>query len=296
VNVPTAGSYDFTVRAASGGTGGTFHIDMNAANVTGTQTIPGTGGWQTWTTVNVPNITLSAGVQTMKFTIDSGGYNLNYVGITGHQGPYGGSNRTIPGLIQAEDFDDGGQGVAYNDTEVTNFGGAYRTSEWVDITTTADVGGGYIVGWINTGEWMEYTVNVNNTGDHTFKIRLASCCSGGNFTLKMNNNIIANAKNFGQTGGWQTWVTKTCTVSNATGTHDLYLRFTGGSGFLFNVNLVLQVRFHTSSLFVKLTSYPQSLCRNCRNPVSPSYPPSPAGSIFPANYEHHPLFPSRPGI
>src|SRR5204863_8663868 len=38
------------------------------------------------------------------------------------------------------------------------------------------------------------------------------------------------------TRGWQTWTTVTCAVSGASGTHDLYLRFTGGSGSLFNVN------------------------------------------------------------
>jgi hypothetical protein len=38
------------------------------------------------------------------------------------------------------------------------------------------------------------------------------------------------------TGGWQTWTTVSCPVTGATGTHDLYLRFTGGSGYLFNVN------------------------------------------------------------
>jgi hypothetical protein len=38
------------------------------------------------------------------------------------------------------------------------------------------------------------------------------------------------------TGGWQTWTTVTCPISGATGTHDLYLKFTGGSGNLFNVN------------------------------------------------------------
>ncbi|MFC3499396.1 carbohydrate-binding protein [Micromonospora krabiensis] len=40
----------------------------------------------------------------------------------------------------------------------------------------------------------------------------------------------------GGTGGWQTWTTSSCGVSGATGTHELYLRFTGGSGILFNVN------------------------------------------------------------
>ena len=38
------------------------------------------------------------------------------------------------------------------------------------------------------------------------------------------------------TGGWQTWTNVTCPVTGATGTHDLYLRFTGGSGYLFNMN------------------------------------------------------------
>jgi hypothetical protein len=38
------------------------------------------------------------------------------------------------------------------------------------------------------------------------------------------------------TGGWQTWITVTCPVTGATGTHDLYLRFAGGSGYLLNIN------------------------------------------------------------
>jgi hypothetical protein len=38
------------------------------------------------------------------------------------------------------------------------------------------------------------------------------------------------------TGGWQTWTSVTCPVGGATGTQDLYLRFTGGSGYLFNID------------------------------------------------------------
>jgi arabinoxylan arabinofuranohydrolase len=38
------------------------------------------------------------------------------------------------------------------------------------------------------------------------------------------------------TGGWQTWTTVSCSVNRPTGTHDLYLRFAGGTGFLLNVN------------------------------------------------------------
>jgi hypothetical protein len=38
------------------------------------------------------------------------------------------------------------------------------------------------------------------------------------------------------TGGWQNWVDKSCAVSGASGKHDLYLKFTGGTGTLFNLN------------------------------------------------------------
>lgn len=38
-------------------------------------------------------------------------------------GPYGGSAAIIPGIIEAEEYDTGGQGVAYSDTTTGNSGG-----------------------------------------------------------------------------------------------------------------------------------------------------------------------------
>lgn len=47
--------------------------------------------------------------------------------------PFGGTAIGLPGRIEAENFDNGGEGVAYHDTTPTaNEGGAYR-SEGVDI-------------------------------------------------------------------------------------------------------------------------------------------------------------------
>gem|GEM_PF-905623 len=69
-------------------------------------------------------------------------------------GPYPGAHE-VPGSVQAEDFDAGGEGVAYHDTEPANLGGAYRPAEGVDIEK-----GAYRtnVGWIRNGEWLTYTV------------------------------------------------------------------------------------------------------------------------------------------
>ncbi|MDD5688430.1 MAG: carbohydrate-binding protein [Elusimicrobia bacterium] len=80
--------------------------------------------------------------------------------------------------IQAEDYDmvvDGsGSGEAYSDTTSGNSGNTYRASENVDVTATTDIGGGYKVGWTVTGEWMEYSINVNEGGQYKIVLRAGS--------------------------------------------------------------------------------------------------------------------------
>jgi len=67
--------------------------------------------------------------------------------------------------IQAEDFDTGGEGVAYHDTTSGNSGGAYRDTD-VDIEGTSDDGGGHNIGWIEKGKWWEYTVDISADGEY----------------------------------------------------------------------------------------------------------------------------------
>ncbi|HEY8184512.1 MAG TPA: hypothetical protein VIF64_00500, partial [Pyrinomonadaceae bacterium] len=77
--------------------------------------------------------------------------------------PYSGAPAAIPGTIQAEDFDNGGEGVAYHDTSPANYGYAYRSTD-VDLAASDDPqGGGYYIGWTYAGEWQKYTVNVATT-------------------------------------------------------------------------------------------------------------------------------------
>ncbi|HRU39466.1 MAG TPA: endo-1,4-beta-xylanase, partial [Candidatus Goldiibacteriota bacterium] len=64
----------------------------------------------------------------------------------------------------------------------------------------------------------------------------ASATSGGNIVIRLDSTtgpIVGTCSVVG-TGGWQTWQTRTCAISGATGIHDVYFMFTGGSGFLFN--------------------------------------------------------------
>src|SRR5262249_14275815 len=85
--------------------------------------------------------------------------------------PFHGAPVTLPARIEAEDFDSGGEGVAYHDSSGGNNGGAYRQTD-VDIEPSSN--GGYDVGWITPGEWLNYTVNVPSPGAYTVWLRVAS--------------------------------------------------------------------------------------------------------------------------
>lgn len=151
------------------------------------------------------------------------------------QQPYGGVAWPIPGRIEAENYDTGGQGIAYHDTTNGNSGGAYR-SDRVDIQGTTDTGGGYNVGWIANGEWLEYTVNVASSGTYNLAARVASASTGGTLHVEVDGVNVTGAISFAATGGWQAWTTVTANnISLTAGTHIVRLAM-DSSGF--NVNWI----------------------------------------------------------
>ncbi|MBC7390579.1 MAG: carbohydrate-binding protein [Opitutaceae bacterium] len=79
VNVSSSGKYDLKVRVASGAAGKSFHIEMNGTNISGSISVPNTGGWQTWQTITIPGLNLTQGNQVMRVYFDTDGINLNYV-------------------------------------------------------------------------------------------------------------------------------------------------------------------------------------------------------------------------
>jgi len=111
-------------------------------------------------------------------------------------------------VIQVEDFDNGGEGLAYHDTTATNEGGAYRTGEGVDIEECTDTGGGYNIGWARPGEWLEYTVNVTRTGTYDIQVRTAvNSGQSGTFHIEFNGEDKTGQISDPSTGGWQIWQT-----------------------------------------------------------------------------------------
>jgi hypothetical protein len=218
INAAYPGGYNVSFRvasgAAAGSTAGSFHlIDVNG-NTLATVNVLGTGGWQTWTTVNA-TVTLPAGLQVIEIYEDTGGYNLNWMSFGAVEAPYGGTPWPIPGTIQSENYDTGGEGLAYHETDATNNGGQYRPSEGVDVENCVDTGGGYDVGWNYGGEWQNYTVNVSTAGTYAVTFRVANGTTGnGSFHLQSEGGAnLSGSVVVPPTGGWQTWTNVTANIT-----------------------------------------------------------------------------------
>jgi hypothetical protein len=155
------------------------------------------------------------------------------------EGPFGGTPAAVPGQIEAENFDTGGEGVAFHDTDSANQGGAYRPSEAVDIQATTDTGGGYNVGWIQQGEWLNYTVNVKAAGAYDLALRVSNPGAGGKLHVEIDGVNVTGSLTVPNTGDWQAWTTITKTGINLTaGQHVVKVSFdtNASSGAVTNLN------------------------------------------------------------
>jgi hypothetical protein len=220
VNVNTAGTYTLTIPFASAEQGGALHLEMDGVNVSGAISTTGTGDWNTYELLTVPDVELGAGQQVLRVAIDQAGFDLDYITFELQQDPYNGSMATIPGIIQAEEYDQGGADVAYSDTDAENRGGELR-SDGVDIETNGE--GGYNVGYVAQGEWLEYTVDVTET--NTFHI-FAKVANGdtpeGGFHIELDGTEIGNSVIVQNTGGWLIWEDVTLGQADiSAGTHIL---------------------------------------------------------------------------
>lgn len=132
-----------------------------------------------------------------------------YVAGTGStpKGAYrlAGKPASVPGIIEAEAYDRGGEGVGYHELTAANQGlidpdMLWRTNESVDIVrfgATGPVTDGsdkFAVGYTQVGEWLEYTVNVTKTGTFNIEAAVASAGSGagGAFELLVDGNKIGS--------------------------------------------------------------------------------------------------------
>ncbi len=145
---------------------------------------------------------------------NSASYTLN---VNPKREPFtGGKPTAIPGTVQAEYYDKGGESAAYHDNDSQNQGDAnYRSSEGVDIVNG---NGGKALGYTSTGEWVEYTIDVKEAGSYSFIATVSSGVNNSGFSINLNKNgkitKLADIR-VPQTGNnnWDTYTTVEGTLS-----------------------------------------------------------------------------------
>ena len=100
--------------------------------------------------------------------------------------PFGGQPWPIPGLIQAENFDEGPEGVAFHETDGLRgnlVSRPYRNSP-VDIEDTPE--GTFHVGFIAAGEWLTYTVVVKRAGTYDIELSMGAEAKPSSLHIEFN--------------------------------------------------------------------------------------------------------------
>ncbi len=252
VNVASGGIYTVNFRVSSPYTGSTIDLEVDGSEVTMIQ-VPNTGAHDLFTTVQRP-VYLPGGHHTLKLDFE-GSSNLNYIKFTsGMPTPTGtstpvptgttvsptGSQTVIPTTttagverpyvahsfpcrVEAEDYDLGGEGIAYHDTTLTNLGGEYRSDD-VDIEATP--GGGLNVGYIRNGEWLAYTVTVPVTRTYVATFRSSSWAPGRSILVQVDGTPVT-AVGVPNTNSSSVYDTAQVSLPMAQGVHRITLTFNG---------------------------------------------------------------------
>ena len=199
VNVATSGTYTVSFRVA---TAQASQIQLRKADgsVLSTLALPSTGGWQSWQTVTA-QVTLAAGQQTLRIYANTSGWNINWweLEATGSTTPATPTTPAVTTRVEAEN---------------------YSSQSGTQLDAATDAGGTLYVGWTETGDWMDYAVNVATSGTYTVSFRVATIQASQIQLRKADGSVLATVS-LPNTGGWQTWQTVTAQVSLTAGSQTL---------------------------------------------------------------------------
>lgn len=216
----------------------------------------------------VPTVTGAHEIKAVVTCTDGSTYQ-RYSNITScnPRAPYKNTIAEIPGVIQAENFDSGADGIAFHDTNSNKEGDAasYRTdATGIDIVKG---GTGYAVGYGQVGEWMEYTVDVKEAGLYEYNIYYSAPEDGAAFNLALSTpegltSITEDNVVLAKTGGWSTYKSAygRITLPLEARKQTLRLTLTGGSGtYVINIDKVTFTRIDINEdIDISLSSDPKT--------------------------------------
>ena len=207
ISAPGIGPYSIDYRVASLGGSDGFEVSIDC-EIVDTQAIPDTGDRQNWTTITSSSFDLVVGLYTLRIDFIDSGTNLNWFEL---QPPI------TEIFIEAEDYDD---------------------ESGISLEDTTDEGGGQNIGYIDEGDWVEYTINIPSDGTYLIEYRLASAVDSFGFTNTI-GGVVVDTQSLLSTGDWQNWITQSAEVNLSAGEQLMRLDFLGGA---ININWIKLTR------------------------------------------------------
>ncbi|HEV2545696.1 MAG TPA: carbohydrate-binding protein [Methylobacterium sp.] len=250
INAPTGGTYDLSFLAKTPLANASIAVSLNGGAALGTAALQDGGAsfdaapFQASAPIGV---NLAAGVQTLRLTfngtpqagspyvLDLRSFTLDLRETPLTQTPFGGtaagfSNGVL--TVDASNYDNGGQGVAYNDAAGLQGGtNGGRAGSAVEQTGAGDIG------WIDAGDWTEYTISVPTAGAYDLDLLLSNGGETGRSakvdfykpgvaTPYATSGSIANPS----TGSYNTFVAREVDdIALDAGTQIVRVTFSGGS-------------------------------------------------------------------
>ena len=216
VSVSSTGSYTLNFRVSSIYNGSQLQVKNSSGAVLATVNVPFTGGYQTFQTVSA-NVNLNAGSQTIRIQSSASlGFNFNWFEVAGS-----------------------GSGTTTTTTPTSSTSTRIEAENWssmsgVQTENTADAGGGKDVGWIDNGDWMNYSYNAPVAGTYTVNFRVASIYNTSQLLVKNSAGTVLATVNVPSTGGYQVWKTVSASVTLPAGAQTLRIESSSAQGFNFN--------------------------------------------------------------
>jgi hypothetical protein len=182
---PAIGPYTIGYRVASLGGSAGFNVELDGSPLHSISLLEVNEGWEEWETLYSPEFELLDGRKTIEIKFIGDNQNLNWLEIQPPIGIF---------KLEAEDYD---------------------AVSGIDLETTTDTGGGQNIGWIDKGDWVEYTVFIPSTGDYLIEYRVAGEYDSLGFDVKLDGVLIDNQA-LNNPGGWQDWATQSRVVKGLT--------------------------------------------------------------------------------
>lgn len=176
-------------------------------------------------------------------------------------GPFGGVPSKIPGIIEAENFNEGAAGTSYNDLVEENKGDAtYRPDANVDVYVCD---GGYAVGYCEAGEWLKYTVEVEKDDEYILSANVSDEGGASSFSIMFDDDestkVVFNSED---TGDWTSYkeLTSDKVVKLSAGIHEMLVNIESS---WVNIDWIKAIGSNQTGASVVLADFPAGNYKVC---------------------------------